>query len=77
MNILAGHEDEPIVGIPPVVRIGIVRVEPRAVGTPPDIEHVRVAIRVGCVQSAAYYTTHQTLTEILMVYFWIEFYSAS
>lgn len=49
MKTVAGHEDKLIVSIPPIVRIGIVRIEPRTVLVAFKIEHIRVAVRVGYV----------------------------
>ncbi len=48
----AGTEYELIVGIPPVRRLRVVRVEPEIGTIPVQVEHVRVAVAVGYVCSA-------------------------
>ncbi len=48
MKRVAKTEDDPIVEIPTIVRVGIVAIEPTlAVVVALDVEHVRVAVRVG------------------------------
>lgn len=48
MERFAKTEDNPIVEVPPIVRVGIVAIEPAVtVVVTLDVEHVRVAIGVG------------------------------
>ena len=49
MRIVAAHEDEAIVGIPDVVGIAVVGVEPTIVVIMLDVEQVQVAVRIGFV----------------------------
>ncbi len=48
MKRVAAQEHPTIVGIPLVVGMAVVRVEPEVVGIALDVEHVEIAIRVGC-----------------------------
>lgn len=58
MKRIAAQEDPAVVGIPEVIRIAVVVIEPLlAVVVPLDIEDVEVAVRVGCVQNAIRATT--------------------
>lgn len=55
MKRVAKTEDDPIVEVPPIVRVSIVAVEPTlTVVVALDVEHVRVAIGVGlsCIASS-------------------------
>ena len=50
MKKVAGNKHEPVVRIPPIVRLRlIVAVEPQSIVVPVQVEHVRVAIAVGFV----------------------------
>jgi hypothetical protein len=49
---VSGTEHEVVVRIPPVVRLRVVRVEPRAIVIPIEVEHVRVTVAVSYVCSA-------------------------
>lgn len=51
-TIVSGEEDQLIVVIPPIVRLRIVRVELQPVIISIEVEHVQVAIAIGCVCSA-------------------------
>lgn len=48
-KIVAPHKDEAIVGVPEVVRMPFVAVEPQPVVVVLHVEHVEVAVRVGYV----------------------------
>lgn len=52
MKRVARPEHETIVGIPDIVRIAVVAVEPQAVIIPFHVEHVEIAVRVGNIQNA-------------------------
>ncbi|KKT94105.1 MAG: hypothetical protein UW94_C0002G0079 [Parcubacteria group bacterium GW2011_GWA2_45_14] len=54
--MLAETEHKRIVGIPPVRRLSVVRIEPLLVGIPVEIEDVRVAVGIGNVCRAIYIT---------------------
>ncbi len=56
MKRFATEENEAIVAIPPVVETTIVVVQPQLVIVAIDVEQVRVAIRVGNMQSAVHIT---------------------
>lgn len=49
-------EHPPIVAVPEVARTTVVGVEPEVIVIVFDIEHVEIAVRVGCVQDAIYAT---------------------
>ena len=49
MKRVAKHEHPPVVTIPEVVGIAIVGVQPMIVTVAIDVEHVRVAMRIGNV----------------------------
>lgn len=46
MKRVAGDERERIVGIPLVVRPAVVRVEPRTVVVPFNVEHLQIAVAI-------------------------------
>jgi len=50
MKRVAGTDEHPaVVSIPEVVRVAIVGVEPKVAVIVLNIEHIEVAVRVGCV----------------------------
>ena len=54
---LARHgKREAIVRVPPVVRVSVVGVQPRAIGIAFDVEHVRIAVGVSTVWHASHIT---------------------
>lgn len=52
MKRVAETEHDLIVEIPLVVRIRPIRIEPRLMVIPIDVEHVRVAVRIDYVRDA-------------------------
>ena len=48
MKRVAAEEDPDVVGIPPVVGMAVVRVQPEVVVIALDVEHVEITIRIGC-----------------------------
>lgn len=66
-NERVATEDPEIVGIPLIVRVGIVRVEPHAIRVVFEVEDVRIAIGVDCALSHLFH--HHLIT--LMVVFYL------
>lgn len=56
-EIVATHKHEAIVGVPMVVRMPVVVVEPQLVPIVFDVEHVEIAVAVSFVWSAVCTTT--------------------
>ena len=68
MKRLATHEQEAIVSIPEVIRIAVVGIEPQlAIIVPLNVEHVEVAVRVGCVQKTILTTTPRILLRLYLI----------
>lgn len=59
MKRFATEENEATVAIPPVVETTIIVVQPQLVIVAIDVEQVRVAIRVGNMQSAVHITAQR------------------
>lgn len=63
MNRVArGDEDETVLGVPVIVRLGIVAVQPPPVVVVLDLEHVRVAVGVGDVRTSVRNTARRVLS---------------
>ncbi len=62
MKRVATHEHPAGIGIPPVVGMTIVRVQPEVVAIALDVEHVEIAVRIGFVQDAIRNTSLRILS---------------
>lgn len=61
-RVARGDEDETILGVPVIVRLGIVAVQPPTVVVVLDLEHVRVVVGVGDVRTSVRNTARRVLS---------------
>ncbi len=68
MKRVATPDNPEYLGIPLVVGIAVVRVQPGlAVVVALDVEQVQVAVRIGFVQDAVWYTAHRILSGLNLI----------
>lgn len=68
MMRLARTDEHPlVVSVPDIVGVAVVAVQPPFVVVVVDFEHVRVAVRIGTVQSASRATAHRILSELYRI----------
>ena len=73
MKKVAEKKSPPIVAIPLVVELAIVGIQPRTIGIPIDVEHVRVAIAVENLHEIPSTPPPMRFCEIIRLYFILYF----